>query len=71
MRQGLSLTAFGHATSLFLATTFVLCVGFDLLFPAHAMTRYGNTCFRDSSGSVGRVSFWGPSKAMGTAGTRH
>lgn len=37
MRQGLSLTALGHATSLFLATTFVLCVGFDLLFPAHAM----------------------------------
>ena len=37
MRQSLSLTAFGHATSLFLATTFALCVGFDLLFPAHAM----------------------------------
>ena len=37
MRQGLSLTAVGHATSIFLSTTFVLCVGFDLLFPAHAM----------------------------------
>ena len=37
MRQGLSLTAVGHATSLFLAMTFVVCVGFDLLFPAHAM----------------------------------
>lgn len=37
MRQGLSLTAVGHATSLFLAITFALCVGFDLLFPAHAM----------------------------------
>ncbi|MBZ5525474.1 MAG: DUF5676 family membrane protein [Acidobacteriia bacterium] len=37
MRQGISLTAVGHATSLFFATTFVLCVGFDLLFPAHAM----------------------------------
>lgn len=37
MRQGLSLSAVGHATSLFLLTTFVLCVGFDLLFPAHAM----------------------------------
>jgi hypothetical protein len=29
--------AVGHATSLFLAITFTLCVGFDLLFPAHAM----------------------------------
>ena len=39
MRQTLSLAAVGHATSLFLAITFVLCVGFDLLFPAHAMYR--------------------------------
>ncbi len=37
MRQSLSLTAVGHATSLFLAITFALCVGFDLSFPAHAM----------------------------------
>ena len=37
MRQGLSLAAVGHATSLFLAIAFVLCVGFDLLFPSHAM----------------------------------
>jgi hypothetical protein len=37
MKQGISLVALGHATSLFLAITFVLCVGFDLLFPAHAM----------------------------------
>lgn len=37
MRARLSVTAVGHATSLFLAITFVLCVGFDLLFPAHAM----------------------------------
>ncbi|HET9218871.1 MAG TPA: hypothetical protein VFR18_17945 [Terriglobia bacterium] len=37
MKQGLSLTAFGHATSIFFATAFALCVGFDLLFPAHAM----------------------------------
>jgi hypothetical protein len=33
----LSLAAVGHATSLFLVTTFVLCVGFDFMFPAHAM----------------------------------
>ena len=39
MKPGLSLSAFGHATSLFLATTFVLCVGFDLLFPQMAMYR--------------------------------
>lgn len=39
MRQGLSLTAIGHATSLFLAITFTLCVAFDLLFPSHAMFR--------------------------------
>ena len=37
MKQGLSLAAVGHATSLFLVITFVLCVGFDLLFPSHAM----------------------------------
>jgi hypothetical protein len=35
--RGISLSAFGHATSLFLAISFVVCVGFDLLFPAHAM----------------------------------
>jgi len=39
MKQGLSLTAVGHATSLLLAISFVLCVAFDLLFPAHAMFR--------------------------------
>jgi len=37
MRQGISLKAVGHPSSLFLAITFTLCVGFDLLFPAHAM----------------------------------
>lgn len=37
MRPGLSLVAVGHATSVVLAVTFALCVGFDLLFPAHAM----------------------------------
>ena len=37
MSRGVSLKAIGHATSLFLAISFVLCVGFDLLFPAHAM----------------------------------
>jgi hypothetical protein len=39
MKQGLSLTAFGNATSIFFASAFTLCVGFDLLFPAHAMFR--------------------------------
>lgn len=37
MRQGVSLLAVGHATSLFLAVSFALCVVFDLLFPEHAM----------------------------------
>lgn len=37
MKPGISLIAVGHASSLFLAITFSLCVGFDLLFPAHAM----------------------------------
>lgn len=37
MRHGLALGAVGHATSLFLAITFALCVAFDLLFPAHTM----------------------------------
>jgi hypothetical protein len=37
MKSGISLTAVGHASSLFLAITFTLCIGFDLLFPEHAM----------------------------------
>ena len=37
MNQGLSLAAVGHATSLFLALTFALCMGFDFVFPGHAM----------------------------------
>jgi len=37
MKAGISLVAVGHATSLFLAITFSLCVGFDLLFPDLAM----------------------------------
>ena len=37
MKTGIPLVAVGHATSLFLAITFALCVGFDLLFPEHAM----------------------------------
>ena len=37
MTRGISLYAVGHATSLFLAITFTLCVGFDVLFPSHAM----------------------------------
>lgn len=39
MRQRLSLSAVGHATSLFLAITFVACVVFDLIFPSYAMFR--------------------------------
>lgn len=39
MEPGLSLSAFGHATSLFLAATFLLCVSFDFLFPQMAMYR--------------------------------
>lgn len=35
--QGISLLGVGHATSLMLAISFTLCVGFDLLFPNHAM----------------------------------
>lgn len=35
--QGVSLLAVGHATSFMLAISFVLCVGFDLIFPNHAM----------------------------------
>ncbi|ALP53761.1 hypothetical protein Tel_11815 [Candidatus Tenderia electrophaga] len=35
--KGLSLTAVGHATSLFFVITFTLCVAFDLVFPEHAM----------------------------------
>lgn len=37
MKPGISLAAVGHASSLFLAITFALCVAFDLLFPEHAM----------------------------------
>ncbi len=37
MTPWLPVTAVGHATSLTLAVTFVLCVSFDLLFPGMAM----------------------------------
>lgn len=39
MKPGLSLSAVGHATSLFLAVTFILCVCLDLAFPQMAMYR--------------------------------
>jgi hypothetical protein len=37
MKRAISFAAFGNATSLFLAITFAVCVGFALLFPEHAM----------------------------------
>jgi hypothetical protein len=37
MKPGISLLAVGHASSLFLAITFSICVAFDLLFPSMAM----------------------------------
>lgn len=37
MRVGISLPAAGWATSLFIAITYTLCVGFDLLLPEQAM----------------------------------
>jgi len=37
MNTRMSLMAVGHATSLLLAISFVLCVGFDFAFPEHAM----------------------------------
>lgn len=37
MNSGISLSAVGHASSLFLAITFSLCVAWDLLFPQYAM----------------------------------
>jgi len=35
--RGISLLGVGHATSLLLAISFALCIGFDLVFPDHAM----------------------------------
>jgi hypothetical protein len=37
MNRSLSLGAVGHATSLFLAISFALCVAGDLVMPAHEM----------------------------------
>lgn len=37
MNNELTIKRVGNATGLFLAITFVICVGFDLLLPAHAM----------------------------------
>jgi len=37
MNRSLSFSAVGHATSIFLAISFVLCVGGDLLMPAYQM----------------------------------
>jgi len=39
MKQGISMSAVGHANSIFLVISFTLCVGFDFLFPEHAMYR--------------------------------
>ena len=39
MKQRLSLLAVGYASSTLLATTYLLCVGFDLLFPELAMNQ--------------------------------
>jgi cytochrome c biogenesis protein CcdA len=39
MNRTVSLVAVGHASSIFLMLTFILCVAFDFLFPAHAMFR--------------------------------
>lgn len=37
MSTRISLQAVGHATSLFIAISYILCVAFDLVFPDHAM----------------------------------
>ncbi len=37
MNSRLSLLAVGHASSLLLTISFILCVGFDFLFPDYAM----------------------------------
>ena len=37
MKHAISLSAFGNASSLFLAITFAVCVAFDFLSPSHAM----------------------------------
>lgn len=71
MNRGISLSAVGHATSLFFAITFLLCVGFDLLFPARRMYEHGRRCCQDLAGSPGAASFWASSRAMGTVGIWH
>jgi hypothetical protein len=37
MNRSISLSAVGHATSLFLAISFAVCVAGDLVVPAHEM----------------------------------
>lgn len=37
MERSISISGAGHATSLFLAISFTLCVVFDLIFPEHQM----------------------------------
>ena len=37
MNRNVSFSAVGHATSLFLAISFVVCVAGDLVMPAHEM----------------------------------
>jgi hypothetical protein len=65
MRHGLSLSAFGHATSLFLVIAFTLCVAFDLMFPQMAMYRSwqallpGFTWISWSSFALGLVECYG------------
>lgn len=37
MNKKVSVVVVGQANSLFLAISYVLCIGFDLVFPGHAM----------------------------------
>lgn len=39
MKNHLSIKSVGHATSLFLSISFLICICFDMIFPQHAMFR--------------------------------
>jgi len=66
MNRSLALGAFGHATSLFLAISFAICVAGDLLMPAHEMHSVwegllpGFTWISWGSFFLGLVEIWVP-----------
>ena len=70
MKSTLSIAAVGHATSLFFAISFVLCVVVGLIVPAHNMAPALQQLLSGFHWISWGASSWDSLKATATAGTR-